>query len=654
MNVSPAPAAVSQAADAKPGVFHCGTLTYTRVSLIALFAWLLWGDFCYTLMETVVPSVLPLRLKDLGCSNLVLSLIISTIPGILNMTICPYVSFKSDRFRSRWGRRIPFIICTMPFLCLCLAMLGWSDEVTIFLRTHVAWFCNYAPATLTIAVIGFFMTLFTFFNMFVASVFWYLFNDVVPAQFLARFVGLFRIVGTAAGALYSYFIFEFARSNMREILLGAAVLYLIGFGLVCFMIKEGQYPPLEDKAPEQEKKSKLHVVKAFAAESFSNKFYWLVFSLTAIQTATGAINVFTVFFNQNMGLTLRDIGRLGTITMIAAMAAMYFTAIFIDRWHPVRVSVYMVVLSLAGTVMSWVWVFVSLPSQYYFWLTVGIGLVAAFQAALAGGASFPRDMRVFPHSRFGQFCSSQALFRSFCTLIAGLLAGVYMDVIKRFCAVPDFSYRFIFAWNTVFTIALIVIALLLYRHWYKLGGDAHYHPPASWSETGKEELPIVTTVGPQSRWVNIMLRLYHAIMLLSVLLIIPLMLWMRAQHMNTAFYWHATVLLPAAFVLWLYWCWVERGIRMDMKRSRNGEPLKNGIPHHGCTIVIAIQFLLMIPIWITQVVVTVNHQIQHGAIVFTTANLITNLILITSIWILARAERGHLTQMDVNLAEAAD
>ena len=46
--------------------YHCGTLTYTKAGLFAIFAWLLWGDFCLTLMEAVVPSVLPLKLKSLG------------------------------------------------------------------------------------------------------------------------------------------------------------------------------------------------------------------------------------------------------------------------------------------------------------------------------------------------------------------------------------------------------------------------------------------------------------------------------------------------------------------------------------------------------------------------------------------------------------
>jgi MFS family permease len=634
-------------------VYHCGTLTYTKVGLVVLFAWLLWGDFCFTLMETVVPSVLPLKLKDLGCSNLVMGLILSTIPGILNMTICPYVSFKSDRYRSKWGRRIPFILWTMPFLCACLAMLGWSDDLGILLRQYSPYLRQIAPTTLTIAIIGVFMTMFTFFNMFVGSVFWYLFNDVVPPQFLARFVGLFRIVGTAASALYNYFIFKYAESNMREIMLGAAVLYLVGFGLVCFMVKEGQYPPFEESAPATAKKSRFHLVMVFLKESFSNKFYWLIFGLNGIQAAAGAIGIFGVFFNQQMGLTLDQIGKLGAITAVAAMGAMYFTAIFIDRWHPLRVSVYLTVFGVAGAAMSWVWLFITLPGIYYFWLNVGIGLVAAFQAALAGGCAFPMYMRIFPQSRFGQFCSAQALLRSFCTLMAGLAAGAFMDLMKHVFHGSDFAYRFMVVWYIAFAMAGAIVVLLIYRKWYELGGDAHYHPPASWSPTGVEEMPIVTTIGPQSFWVGMTLHVYHAIMVLSVLLILPLMYWMHLKQMSKAFFWHGAILLPASVAVWLLWKWVEIQLRRDMARSRNGEPLRNGIIHHGCAIAVGMQFLLMIPIWIAQVVVTVNLHMQNGAILFTVANLVTNLTLIGSMWMMARIERGRLTQMDGLLASAA-
>ena len=633
--------------------YHCGTLTYTKAGLVALFGWLLWGDFCFTLMETVVPSVMPLKLKDLGCSNWLMGLILTTGPCILNMTICPYVSFKSDRHRGRWGRRIPFIVWTLPFLCIFLALLGWSDDISLLLQKNVGYFRDMAPVTLTISLITVFMIMFTFFNMFVGSVFWYLFNDVVPQQFLGRFVGMFRIVGTGASALYSCFIYKFAESNMREILVGASLLYFVGFCLMCFFVREGQYPPLEEEKPEHSG-NRLEGVKSFFKESFTHKLYWLMFIFTAFQSVTAAICMFNVFFCKNMGLSLDQIGKLGGITLVAGVVAMYFAAIFIDRWHPLRVAVYLTVFSVITAVMNWVWVFVELPPAYFFWLNLGIGLITAFQVALAGGCGLPLFMRLFPQSRFGQFCSAAALVRSFGSICAGATAGLFIDFVRWWYLGSDFAYRFIFVWTAVFSAVTALFFIMTYRKWYSLGGDAHYHPPAPWSEKGVEEIDIVTTVGPQSRWLKLTFRMFHATMALSVLGIGPLLLWMHYQHAMTAFYWHAVLLLPLSLLAWICWIILEKNIWRDVASARAGKALHNGIPHHGLLIVVASQFLLLLGLWIVQVVISINMKMEVGAIVFTVANVVTNFLQIGGVWLMCRVERGYCTVIDKNLSTSSD
>ena len=107
-------------------VYRCGTLAYTKAGLFMLFSWLLWGDFCFVMMNQLIPTIMPLEFGALGASPVLISILISTLPAVLNFTGCPIVSFKSDRHRGRWGRRQPFIFFTMPFLVICLAMLGWS------------------------------------------------------------------------------------------------------------------------------------------------------------------------------------------------------------------------------------------------------------------------------------------------------------------------------------------------------------------------------------------------------------------------------------------------------------------------------------------------------------------------------------------------
>ena len=632
--------------------YHCGTLTYTKVGLFVLFAWLLWGDFCFTMMEAVVPSILPLKLKDLGCSNWLMGLILTTAPGILNMTVCPYVSFKSDRYRSKWGRRIPFIIWTMPFLCASLALMGMGDDLCGMLQRNSEFLRSFAPATITIVLIAFFLIMFQFFNMFVGSVFCYLFNDVVPAQFLARFMGAFRIVGTGAGALYNFFIFQFAESHMREIFVGAALLYLVGFGMACLMIKEGEYPP-----PEGENDSSgrgLKGIKTFFRESFSHKFYWFKFLSTSFSAIVVAIGMFSIFFNREMGLSLDQIGKINAIGSIAMMAAMYFMAIFVDRWHPLRIWVYGVVFGVLGNFMSLVWLFVTLPGNYFFWMNLGNVLIGTFLGALVGVAGLPSEMRIFPQSRFGQFCSAQAMLRSIFSMISGILAGLFIDLVRNLCHGSDYAYRFIFLWITVFSAISAIFTIKVYHEWYRLGGDKHFHPPAPWSPSGIEEMPTVPVVGPQTRWLNISFMLFDGIMGLSVLSIPVLMWWMYSKQQMLAFKWYGLAILPLCIAGWLCWMVLKQKIRHDMTAAKAGSPLRNGIPHHGMLILLGSKFLLAVGIWVCQVLVTVTLNMESGSIVFGIANGITNFLLIGTLYLMCRIERGYSTSIDVKLSVSED
>ncbi|MFA6478188.1 MAG: MFS transporter [Victivallaceae bacterium] len=624
--------------------YHCGTLTYTKIGLFVLFAWLLWGDFCFTLMDAVVPSILPLKLKNLGCSNWLMGLILTTAPGILNMTVCPYVSFKSDRYRSKWGRRIPFIIWTMPFLCVCLVLMGLGDDICGMLQRNSAYLRHFTPATVTIVLIAVFLITFQFFNMFVNSVFWYLFNDVVPAQFLARFMGMFKIVGMGAGALYNFFIFKFAESHMREIFIGAALLYFIGFGMACLMIKEGEYPPPEGENDNAGRG--LKGIRTFFKESFSHKFYWYRFLSTAFGAAAYAIGAFGIFFNREMGLSLDQIGKINAISLIAMMAAMYFMAIFVDRWHPLRITVYGTVFGVLGSLMSMVWIFVTIPADYFFWLNLGNVLIGMFLGALVAVAGLPTEMRIFPQSRFGQFCSAQAMLRSTFTVIFGILAGLFIDLVRTLCNNSDYSYRFIFLWITVFSIVSAIFLVKVYLEWHRLGGDKHFHPPAPWSPKGVEEIPTVPIVGPQTRWLNISFLLFDGIMGLSALSI-PVLMWlMYSKQQMFAFKWYGLAVLPFCVSGWLCWMALKQKIRRDMAAAKDGSPLRNGIPHHGMLIILGSKFLLAVGVWICQVLVTVSLNMENGSIVFGVANGLTNFLLIGTLFLMCRIERGFSITVD--------
>jgi len=628
--------------------WHCGTLTYGKAGLATLFAFLLWGDFCFTLLETVVPSILPLKFKELGAPNWLMGICLTSLPSALGMVTGPWVSFKSDRYRSRWGRRIPFIILTMPFLCLSLALMGWSNDITALLRQFSPALREYAPATVTIVLIALFLVLFKFFDFFVNSVFWYLFNDVVPPEFLGRFMGAFRIVGIGAGALYNWFIFKYAESYMREIFIGVAVLYFVGFGIMSIFVREGQYPPMEGET-EKEKKG-FSALKTFFRESFSHKFYWLRFAYAAFGTIATCIGVFNIFFQREMGLSLEQIGKLTAITSIVVIVAIVFMASFVDRWHPLRLTVYVAVFGLIGQLVLGVWLFVTLPGYYYFWISLGSGLAGVLLGAINKVADMPCDMRLFPKSRFGQFCSAQQMFRYVCNCGAGIAAGLFIDTMKWFCHNSDFAYRFNFVWHFTFSATAVSFLVLVYLEWLRLGGDSHFHPPAPWSPKGIEEMPITSTIGPQFKWLKIAFLFFDGVMMLSVLSTPCIMWWMYTKHAFFAFKWYGILVLPLSILIW--WCWIvlKRSILKDIAAAQAGKHLRNGIPHHGVLLLVGSQYLILFGIWIAEIVVSISMNMETGTLAFGIVRVITNFLLVGVIWLFCRIERGYSTKIDTFLS----
>ena len=457
-------------------VYRVGTLSYNKRGLIILFCWLLWGDFCYTLMETVGPSILPIKLKDLGSSNLIIALIMSTLPSILNLTICPWVSFRSDRYRGRLGRRIPFILWTLPFLTMFLIMLGYSEQIGGYIH-NLAFAKNgwFSTTTVTVFLIGLFVVGFQFFNMFVGSVYTYLFNDVVPQQLIGRFLGLFRVVSGLAGVLFNYFIFKYARTHMTEIFTGIALLYFFGFGLMCLLVREGQYPPPPEYVDKRQ--GVFAGLKTYFVECFSLRFYWYMFGVYTFMGVIGCGAMFMSFFLLDVGLTLGDIGRLGAYGGGVALCLTYPAGILADKYHPLRIQLTMLGIMLLFSPLYLIFLFVKMsPHAAYYYIMV-VSLACVSSNTLYGASDLPAIMRIFPKERFGQFCSARAMICAVGVISGGLIAGLLFDGLKRCYGGSDFAYRWIPAWIWLCQVLAFLCLLNGYREWKRYGGMENYTAP---------------------------------------------------------------------------------------------------------------------------------------------------------------------------------
>jgi MFS family permease len=454
-------------------VFHVGTLTYTKAGLFSLFTWLLWGDFCFMLMEVAAPAVLQVNLNEMGAPNWVIGLVLATIPGVLNMTVCPASSFWSDRFRSRWGRRIPFLfLATIP-LSFFLVLLGFSKQIGALL--HGAINGGFSQTTVILVVVVVLVFCFQVFNMVVASVYYYLFNDVVPAEVLARFMSLFRIIGVLAGAIFNWFFLKYAVSHMTEVFVIAAGLYATAFLLMCWKVKEGEYPP--PPAHPDGGSGLISGVKTFFTESYSIRFYWLFFLANTCFALTSVAAGFSILQARSIGVDLNFFGKTTAIAAIGSAVLMYPAGIISDRLHPLRVLVWATIALLVIQPVWLVFLFYDFSPAVSHGLFIAIIAVSAPAMALYLAAELPMYMRILPKSRYGQFCSANAMVRSFAIIIGGLLLGFALDRLAVIFPAKDFCYRFVPLWTLVFICASLFFLRRLYSEWLKRGGAASYHPP---------------------------------------------------------------------------------------------------------------------------------------------------------------------------------
>ena len=464
---------------AGPKLYHTGSLAYTKAGLFVLFSWLLWGDFSFTLMEIVWGSVLPLDLHSLKAPNMVISLIIITIPQAMNFILNPIISSISDRHRGRFGRRIPFLFFATPFVTLFLVLLSFSHQIGTGLY---AWINSggterISASTLTIGIICILILGFRFFELFIGTVYWYLFNDVVPAALLGRFLGLFRVVGTLAGVLYSYFIYGYAQSHGSWILLGTSLLYGVVFMLMCLNVKEGSYPPPDPMTKGS--RSPWAYLKTFGRECFSHRIFILAYLSFACWSLVACIGPFVIFMATSLGLTLDQMGKIGAGAGIVTGILIYPAGILVDRLHPIRMMLVAATGLCIVTPFNLIFLFVDFSPEVVFKIYFGIAMISAPLSAISAAASIPLLMRILPHDRYGQFCAANAMVAAATSILGGALAGVFLDLMKPLFHRDDFYYRCIPIWTTGGFLCALTLTWMFFREWKKMGGDDHYRPPCS-------------------------------------------------------------------------------------------------------------------------------------------------------------------------------
>ena len=439
-----------------------GTLVYTAGGLAVLFLWLMWGDFAYSMKDRATGTVAALMLKKFDVSDFLFGIIMISFPNFTNIFLCPIVSYRSDRHRGRFGRRIPYLLLTTPFIVIGLAGLGFTPLLARLIRQAVG--AEHISYNLTaLLVFCFFWIILDFGTTLAGAIFNALATDVVPTEFLGRFFAMFRAVSLGCAFLFNYFVMGCAETHALVIFLGLAALYGIGLFSICLKVNEGEYPPpeAETSGPPTVKSA----VKTYFRECFSLPYYrWVIMASVVSGFSVVPFNIYGIFYAKSLNMDMDFYGKVSSLICLVSFVLSFFLGWFSDRFHPIRTG--MVSMALQ-TVILFIGGRIATTESVFAWLFLVQGIsIMSYNTLMASYAP-----RLFPREYFAQFNSAMMLINALASVIGAPLVGKFLDLTGN-------HYPHLFTIGGVIGLCGLGCFVMVYRGYQRYGGDSGYIAPA--------------------------------------------------------------------------------------------------------------------------------------------------------------------------------
>jgi Na+/melibiose symporter-like transporter len=412
------PAQPEEADGAYCARFRAGTLRYTAWGLAALIFWLLVGELGTAVRERwALPSAL-VALRGMHASDTGISLLLTTCPAVISLFVVPYVGFCSDRFRSRWGRRRPFLVASA--LLGCAAMLGVAFAPSFAVAADAA-LGPWSPGR-PLLQLGLFCLSWTVFDcaaITAGALFSGLVNDVMPRSVIGRFYAIFRVVGLGVAISFNMSVFALTDDYLFEILLAIALVFGLSTTAMCLMTREGGYPP-RDAVPSPA--GGFLAAYAQTAQCFTERRHLCAFAAFTLAAVTfGPFNIFSQSYAFDLGIPKAELGSLTASAYAVSIAIALCIGALVDRLGPVRVSAAMMglyfTIALGGCLLVR-----DAAAFRCFYLAHVIVSGAYFTAA----SSLP--MALFPSAEFVRYNSGKDIMVGFANILVGAGLGPLLDL----------------------------------------------------------------------------------------------------------------------------------------------------------------------------------------------------------------------------------
>lgn len=413
-----------------------GEFNYKRIFLLG------FGFFGISIIWALYNAYVPIFLKDFALSSFIIG-IVMVIDNIFAIIMLPYIGALSDRTRTRWGRRMPYIMIGAPSGALFFALIPIARRYE-----------NLALMMGTIILMNFFMALFR--SPVIA-----LMPDITPSKFRSQANGIINFMG-GLGALFAYFGGKFLYDiNYALPFYVGAALMLIANILVILFIKEPEEFKVKEKTEKISFKETFNQsfgeLKENLKDVFASPEKSLFFMLLAIFLWFIAFNSLETFFTsyakfelgikESTGAFLLGIFALGF--MIFSIPAGFIGGRF-GRKRTINVGLTMIILvMLVALYLGLQAADGRMRVDFVVKAFAGLFLLGGFGWGMVNVNSLPMVVDMTTEEKVGGYTGLYYFFSMAANIFAPPLSGIAIDY---------FGYQSLLIFATIFfVLALIAV-----------------------------------------------------------------------------------------------------------------------------------------------------------------------------------------------------
>lgn len=371
-----------------------------------------FGFFGVSIVWAIYNSYVPVFLERDFLLSATLVGFVMTLDNLAALVIQPWIGALSDRTRTRWGRRMPYLIVGAPIAALAFAFIPFVNVLPLFMLVIIVMLL--AMAVFRTPVIA-------------------LMPDITPSPLRSQANGVINLMG-GIGAILAFFVGARLYDMGRGVpFVATAIVLLIAVAIVVWRIREPRQitePPATEAGvlanlrlilAARDKSALLLLLAIFAwfvgynvVETFFTLYGVNVLNIkeSAASLTLGFLAVTFVLFAVPSGFIATKYGR--KVTILAGIVLMFALLALIRVLGP---RVLMVMLFSAGGLA--------------FTVLHLIMMLAGIAWALININSLPMIVDIAPQDRIGTYTGLYYFASTFAAILGPWLGGFLVDLTGR-------------------------------------------------------------------------------------------------------------------------------------------------------------------------------------------------------------------------------